>query len=372
MVLRGLAVALMMSSIWVGTPARSASTELVLTPVGVYAAPVALATRPGEDAIYIVEKVGLIRAIRGGIPDPVPVLDVSSEVSHGLEQGLLGLVFSPDGARMYVNLTDVSGDTRVYEYAVADGRAVVSSRRQILTADQPFENHNAGHLEFGPDGYLYVPLGDGGSGGDPLGNGQNLGSLFGKMLRIDPTPSGNAPYTIPSDNPFVGVAGARPEIWSYGLRNPWKFSFDRATGDMWIADVGQLLWEEIDLQPASSAGGENYGWNKMEGTHKYRSGIEPANHVPPVYEYGHTGGKCSVTGGYVSRGPATKIAGSYIYGDWCEGSIHALNTSTFVDTDLGLDVPLLSSFGEGPDGELYALSLAGPIYRLDQLPQLPE
>ncbi|HEX9713666.1 MAG TPA: PQQ-dependent sugar dehydrogenase [Actinomycetota bacterium] len=344
---------------------------VLLTPVGVYAMPVDTAIRPGEDAIYIVEKVGLIHAIRGGIPDPIPVLDVSDEVSSSLEQGLLGLAFSPDGTNMYVNLTDPDGDTRVLEFAMDGGVADEASRRELMQLDQPFENHNAGHLAFGPDGYLYGTLGDGGSGGDPMGNGQNIGSLLGSIFRIDPTPTEDAAYTIPADNPFVGVEGAREEIWAYGLRNPWKFSFDRVTGDLWIADVGQNLWEEIDVQPADAGGGQNYGWNQMEATHPYEGGVEPDNHVPPVFEYGHEGGACSITGGYVYRGDAIpSLVGAYLYGDWCEGSVHALRVGEdgAVDEDLGLDVPLLASFGEDPSGEVYALSLAGPVFRIDLLP----
>ena len=369
---RVILLGLLVSSLWTGAPARAVSTEILLTPVGVFAAPVALATRPGDDALYIVEKVGLIHAIRGGVIDPVPVLDVTDEVSTELEQGLLGLAFSHDGQHMYVNLTDTGDDTHLVEYEVADGRAVEASRRDVLVVEQPFSNHNAGTLYFGPDGYLYMPLGDGGSGGDPNGNGQNLGVLLGKMLRIDPRQAGDDAYSIPPDNPFVDTPGARAEIWSYGLRNPWKFSFDSATGDIWIADVGQETWEEVNMRPASSPGGENYGWNSMEGTHPYEGGIEPENHVPPVHEYGQDGGKCSITGGFVYRGSAIpSLAGSYLYGDWCEGSVRALRLEdgeVVSDVDLELDVPLLASFGEDADGELYAISLAGPVFRLDPMP----
>jgi glucose/arabinose dehydrogenase len=230
-------------------------------------------------------------------------------------------------------------------------------------------NHYAGHLAFGPDGYLYAALGDGGDGGDPLGNGQNLGTLSGKIIRIDPTPTETAPYRIPAGNPFVGVPGARPEIWSYGLRNPWKFSFDRVSGDVWITDVGQDAWEEVNFQRHAAGGGQNYGWNEMEGTHPYRDGEAPANHVRPIHEYGHVNRACAITGGYVYRGgriPA--LQGKYVYSDWCEGTIRALRVQDGVvvsDTDLGLDVAAIASFGEDVYGELYALSLAGPVFRFD-------
>lgn len=353
-----------------GPPASGEETPVVaLVPAGVFALPVAMTARPGEDAYYVVEKVGLIHAVRAGVLDPVPVLDVRAEVSDGLEQGLLGAVFEPvEGDVLYVNLTNLAGDTEVREYAMdSNGRAVTESKRLLLLLDQPFDNHNAGHLAFGPDGYLYIPLGDGGSANDPFGNGQNLDTLFGKMLRIDPEPSATLPYTIPAGNPFVGVAG-RDEIWAYGLRNPWKFSFDRATGDLWIADVGQGAWEEINVVRSSSTGGENYGWDQMEGLVTFQGGVEPANHTRPIHVYGHTGGKCSVTGGYVYRGSAIpSLQGWYVYADWCEGSLRALREEGGVvvqDVDLLVDVPLIVSFGEDAEGELYALSLAGPIFKL--------
>ena len=348
----------------------STDGEVQLVPAGAFVTPVGMAARPGEDGYYVVQKVGLIHAVRGGILDPVPVLNVVGEVSTQLEQGLLGLAFSPDGSKMYVNLTDPDGASHIIEYTMDGGYADVSSKRELIELEQPFSNHNAGHLAFGPDGYLYAALGDGGSGGDPEGNGQNLSSMLGSLLRIDPTPSDTLPYTIPETNPFVGTPDAAEEIWAYGLRNPWKFSFDRVTGDLWIADVGQNLYEEIDFQPASSDGGENYGWNSMEGFHPYEGGTEPDNHTPPIFEYDHSGGACSVTGGYVYRGDdVPSLQGAYIYSDWCEGSIHALtyDGTTVTDVDLGLDVPQIAAFGEDSEGELYAISLAGPIFKFSSL-----
>ena len=329
--------------------------------------PLALAVRPDDPALYIAEKGGRVVAIRGGTVDPTPVLDVSSEVSLGGEQGLLGLAFSPDGGSLYVNYTDVDGDTRVVAYAMAGDRADPSSRREVLFVDQPYSNHNGGNLVFGPDGYLYIGLGDGGSGGDPHGNAQSLGTLLGKMLRIDPRPADGAPYRIPADNPFVTTPGALPEIWAYGLRNPWRYSFDRATGDLWIGDVGQSAWEEVDRQPASSNGGENYGWNVREGAHPYAGGGSLPGAVDPVFDYSHSDGGCVVTGGYVYRGRAIPdLVGTYVFADFCLGELEGLRLGggEVVQEQLGVAVGPVSSFGEDAQGELYVLSLAGGVYRL--------
>ena len=208
---------------------------------------------------------------------------------------------------------------------MAGDRADPSSARTVLFVRQPFANHNGGDLLFGPDGDLYVGLGDGGSEGDPQGNGQSLSTLLGKMVRIRPTPNGPAPYEVPAGNPFVGASGARPEIWAFGLRNPWRFSFDRQTGDLWIGDVGQDQWEEIDRQPAGSSGGQNYGWNLTEGDHPYNGASPPPNWVRPVYEYSHDTGGCAVVGGYVYRGAAIPaLRGAYLFSDNCDGRIMGL------------------------------------------------
>ena len=307
-------------------------------------------------------------AIRDGEVDAIPILDLAGDVSLGGEQGLLGIAFSPDGAFLYVNYTDVAGDTRIVEFAMRDGLADVSSRREVLAVVQPYPNHNGGNLAFGPDGYLYVGLGDGGSGGDPQGNGQSLSTLLGKMLRIDPRPTAQGPYGIPPDNPFVGAPGARPEIWAYGLRNPWRYSFDRATGDLWIGDVGQSEWEEVDMQPASSSGGENYGWNGREGAHPFASdGLAPG-WVDPVYDYSHRDGGCVVIGGAVYRGQALpSLAGLYVFADVCLGVLETLriDDGEVAHGQLGLSVPGISAFGEDARGELYVLSLEGGIFRLE-------
>jgi glucose/arabinose dehydrogenase len=328
--------------------------------------PVAMAVRPGDRALYLVEQVGRVRAVRGGRLDPTPVADISDQVTAGGEQGLLGLAFSPDGRYLYLHYTDVEGDHQIAELTMRGGRADPGSQRSLLRIDDPFANHNGGQLAFGPDERLYIAFGDGGGGGDPQGNGQSLGSLLGKILRIDPRPGGGRPYRVPSDNPFVGTDGARPEIWDYGLRNPWRFSFDAATGDLWIGDVGQNAYEEVNREPAGS-GGRNYGWNRREGRHAF-AGERPNGAVDPVIEYGRAGGACTVIGGFVYRGERIRgLRGAYLYGDYCAGWVRAARTSggrVAQQRDLGLEVPSLSSFGADADGELYALSLAGPVYRI--------
>ena len=347
-----------------GVAFRAARVRLVQ--VASLQQPVAMTVRPGDDATYVAEQTGRVRAIRRGRADPDPVLDVSDQIVAGGEQGLLGLAFSPDGRFLYVDFTDRNGDTHVTEFAMRGRRADPGSERLLLQVDQPFANHNGGQLAFGPDRRLYVALGDGGGAGDPNGNGQSLGTLLGKILRIDPRPAGGRPYRIPAGNPFAGRAGARPEIWDYGLRNPWRFSFDSATGDLWIGDVGQNLWEEVNHEPAGS-GGRNYGWDRREGTHRFE-GDRPAGEVDPVIEYGHDRGACTVIGGAVYHGRGVPgLRGAYLYGDYCAGWVAAARPTggkVAEQRDLGVNVPQLSSFGTGPDGELYALSLTGPLYRL--------
>ncbi|MGH8902669.1 MAG: PQQ-dependent sugar dehydrogenase [Egibacteraceae bacterium] len=353
------------------TPGPSAAglpAPLRLTRLGTFEEPLALAVRRDDPGLYVAEKGGRVRVLRGGRVEPTPVLDLSDQVSTGSEQGLLGLAFAPDGRHAYVNYTDRNGDTHIVEFAVDAGRADPATRRELLAVDQPFANHNGGNLVFGPDGLLYAGLGDGGSGGDPQNNGQRLDTLLGKLLRLDPRPRAGGGYGVPADNPFVGRAGARPEIWAYGLRNPWRFSFDRQTGDLWTGDVGQDAWEEIDFVPSGSPGGENYGWNRLEGTDPFR-GFTPGEAVAPVHTYPLSGGNCAVTGGFVYRGsriPA--LQGMYVYGDFCAGRLLGLRRDggRVVHQDLGLTVDGLSSFGEDHDGELYAMSLGdGGLYRID-------
>lgn len=322
-----------------------------------------MAVRPRDRALYFAEKTGRVVALRDGEVAARPVVDLSDEVSQGGEQGLLGIAFSPDGRHLYTNHTDTDGDTRITEWTV-EGVAAVS-RREVLRVDQPFGNHNGGHLAFGPDGYLYAGLGDGGSAGDPFGNAQSLDSLLGKMLRIDPRPEDGRPYGVPADNPFTDRPGARPEIWSLGLRNPWRYSFDRVTGDLWIGDVGQDAREEIDLQRAGSPGGENYGWDLVEGTLPF-DGDDARGLTPPVFEY-DSDPVASVVGGYVYRGRALpSLRGRYVFGDFFDPELRTLRMTggeARVER-LGARVENLASFGEDATGELYALSLSGPVFRL--------
>lgn len=338
-----------------------ASVRVRLRRVGRVEQPTSLAVRPGDPALYVTEKTGRLVRLEGG--RATTVVDLSGEVSGGFEQGLLGVAFSSNGRLVYLDYTDRAGDTRVIEVDVATGR-----RRQLLFVDQPFANHNGGQLVTRPDGTLWIAMGDGGSGGDPLGNAQNLGTLLGKILRIDPRPDGADPYRIPPNNPFVGRSGARPEIWDYGLRNPWRFSFDRATGDLWIADVGQNAWEEVNFEPAG-AGGRNYGWNHMEGSHPFRGRRPPPGAVPPLFDYPRTGENCSVTGGFVYRGARIPgLVGAYVYGDFCAGRLLAVRQEggrVVARGSLGARVSQLSSFGEDHGGELYALSLDGDVWRIE-------
>jgi glucose/arabinose dehydrogenase len=367
-------------------PARAHVPEILLVPLpGAFQTPVAMAQHPDTDDIYVVEKTGTIRRLTGGLVfDPLPVLDVSAEVSTGLEQGLLGMAFSPDGDFLYIHLTDNSNKAHVYEYAWANNAVVAGSRREVLQVNDPFANHNCGTLIFGPDGYLYICMGDGGSAGDPHYNAQRLDTRLGKILRIDPRPSGEAPFTAPPSNPFapdpanpdkIIPQGALPEIWAYGLRNPWKFSFDKATGDLWIADVGQGVWEEVNFTPATSTGGENYGWNHMEGKVLYEGrppgATEPPNHHPPIHVYQHDGVACSVTGGYVYRGADEHLKGTYLFSDWCDGKMRWLqqqNGQVSASGQFSANVPQISSFGEDHDGELYAISLGGTVFKIVPVP----
>jgi glucose/arabinose dehydrogenase len=343
-----------------------ADAQVELQPVATLEQPLAIAVRPGDPALYVAEKVGRVVALADHA-DPRTVLDLTGQLSQGSEQGLLGLAFSPDGSFLYVDFTDINGDTHVTEYRFGDDGAHEGTRREVMFVSQPFSNHNGGGLAFGPDGYLYVALGDGGSGGDPYGNGQSLSTLLGKILRISPRPSDGRPYGIPRDNPFVGRPGAKPEIWDYGLRNPWRFSFDRETGDLWIGDVGQQAWEEIDVERAGSPGGGNFGWNLYEGSHPYQGG-SPGGLTMPVFEYPHDGNVCAVTGGYVYRGTAIPdLAGAYVFGDYCEGQLQAFVLRGDQATShrlLGVRVDGLASFGEDAQGELYVCALSGEVFKL--------
>jgi glucose/arabinose dehydrogenase len=342
--------------------------------------PTAMAVRSGDPTLYVADQQGRVIAVRDGTIRGA-ALDLRRRVTSEGEQGLLGLAFSPDGGRLYVDFTNRRGDTRIEEYAFVPtddggGHAEPTSRRVVLRVRQPQVNHNGGQLAFGPDGMLYIGLGDGGNADDegpghaPGGNGQSLSTLLGKILRIDPTPSAGKPYTIPPDNPFAD-GGGRPEIWSYGLRNPWRFSFDRATGDLWVADVGQNEWEEIDVVPAADGAGRgvNFGWNVFEGSHHFRAGRIPKGSWPPLLELSHDDGNCSVTGGYVYRGTSIPaLVGAYVYADYCNGKLRWVrqeDNRVLAKGSLGVSADSIASFGEDTDGELYVLSQSGGLLRIE-------
>jgi glucose/arabinose dehydrogenase len=324
--------------------------------------------------LFIVEKSGQIWIMENGQRSPLPFLDIRSIVSsEQSERGLLSLVFHQNyitNGFFFIYYTDIFGDTVTARYQVSDNPDIADpdSQKIIFQSEQPYANHNGGHLAFGPDGYLYISTGDGGSGGDPLGNGQNRLSFLGKILRINV--DGQLPYEIPADNPFITFSSARGENWAYGLRNPWRFSFDRANGDLFIGDVGQNTWEEITLLPAGTPGG-NLGWNHFEGNHSFKGDPNQREGlIFPILEYQHTGGHCSVTGGYVYRGKLLpEWNGVYLFGDYCSGVVWGA-----LPDENGLwraqqlyDLPVsLASFAEDQEGELYVVDLNGDIYQLTE------
>ena len=360
-----------------GTPVQGTPPLTSQLLAGGFHSPLDLQAAPGDrERLYVVEQGGRIQVVRSGQLAGTPFLDIASRISSGGERGLLGLAFHPQFAtnrRLFVNYTDRQGDTHIAEFRAASAdQADPQSERQLLFVSQPFANHNGGGLAFGNDGMLYIGLGDGGSGGDPFGNGQSLGTRLGKMLRIDV--DGGTPYAVPSDNPFASRSGALPEIWAYGLRNPFRFSFDRATGDLYIGDVGQNRFEEVDVGVASRRGGENYGWNIMEGNSCYApaSGCSMAGLTLPVLDYGHGDG-CSIIGGYVYRGCRMPgYAGTYFYGDYCAGFVRSfrLENGRAVDQrdwtsaiGRGL-IRNITSFGVDLDGEVYVVDYHGEVYRV--------
>jgi glucose/arabinose dehydrogenase len=371
--LPGLAIATALAAPTMANPATATFTTAVAMPVRV-AAPA------GDDRVFVVEQDGLIKVFdRDGTSRGV-FLDVTTLTNAEGERGLLGLAFAPDYAgsgRFYINYTDLAGSTQVARYRVSTDRdrANPGSAQILLTVAQPYPNHNGGHLAFGPDGKLYIGLGDGGSGGDPQNRAQNTQVLLGKMLRLDV--SGAAGYTIPTDNPFV-TSAPRDEIWALGLRNPWTYAFDSLTGDLWIGDVGQNLLEEIDVQPANSPGGENYGWRLMEGTQCYDppSNCNDGSLTLPIYQYAHGGSpyRCSVSGGAVYRGDRVPgLYGLYLFADYCSGEIWSLSRAngSVVVTDRTAELRPAGGFqnivsiGEDGRGEFYVVDQgANTIYSL--------
>jgi hypothetical protein len=337
--------------------------------------PVLVTSPPGDPRLFIVEKTGAIRIVKDGALLPQPFLEVDSypvfQISD--ERGLLGLAFHPQYAsnrKLYVFYTDPNGDTVVEQYladAADPDRAAATPPELVFFLDDFASNHNGGMMQFGPDGYLYIGLGDGGGAGDQANLAQNVDSLFGKLLRVDVS---TLPATAPADNPFVGGAGD-DLIWSYGWRNPWRWSFDRETGDLYVGDVGQNAWEEIDVEPAGSAGGLNYGWRIREGAHCYNSAsCTTAGLVDPVYEYSHSTGACSAVGGYVYRGcKMPDYHGTYFFADYCLDWVRSFEWTAAGGAGATTDHPGLEgggvvSFGEDADGELYLVRISGEVLKV--------
>ena len=359
------------SEVQIGDPPETTAQIRAVEVASGLSSPLYLTAPPGDARLFVVEQVGRVRIIRNGSVLTRPFLDISGIVASGGERGLLSIAFDPNYASsgfFYVNYTDRAGDTRVERYRVTSDPDVgdQNSAKLILAVDQPYSNHNGGLVKFGPDGMLYIGMGDGGSGGDPQNHGQNRNTLLGDLLRID-VRTGD-PYSIPADNPYRQDPNARPEIWAYGLRNPWRFSFDPPSGQLYIADVGQNQWEEINAVPAN-APGLNYGWRIMESAHCYNpSNCSSSGLVAPVHEYSHSDG-CSITGGYVYRGTRmSALAGHYFYADYCRGWVRSFRVSNgrAVDhRDWLTGLGSITSFGVDAVGELYVTSGNGRVYRLE-------
>ncbi len=361
-----------------GTVAPRANVDIATVEFARAEQPIGVVSRRDDQTLYVIEKPGRIRAYRNGAFDPTPVLDIVERVDSANERGLLGLAFSPTARDLlYIDYTDTRGVVHVSEVPF-DGRVADMSReRVLLKIPKPFNEHNAGTLSFDRNGLLYIAIGDGGSSGDPKGNAQRVDVLLGKILRIDPKPSANLPYSIPPENPFAGrgasslgtvkAVKARPEIIAFGLRNPWRAAVDADTGDVWIPDVGESKVEEINRIPAGSNSAANFGWSLREGRQSFK-GPRPKNAVDPVFDYPHADGRCSVVGGVVYRGSAiAALQGRYVFGDVCSGRVQVLDDpmpGRGRATDLGARVSYLTSFGVNPDGELIATSLEGGLYRL--------
>ena len=360
----------------------AASIKLTLISGSLSQPVLAIGARDGSNRLFVVEKTGRIRIVKGGAVLATPFLDISAGVSTGGEQGLLGLAFHPSyrtNGKLYVNYTDRNGDTVVREYrasATDPDRVGSGTGRTIIRIKQPYGNHNGGMIAFGKDGYLYIGMGDGGSAGDPGNRAQSTGSLLGKMLRVNVnTHTSTRQYGIPSTNPYVGKAGL-DEIWQRGLRNPWRFSFDRSTGDLWIGDVGQNRYEEVDhaVRTTTGAGrGVNWGWRVIEGFHCYSpaTGCSTTGRRLPLLEYSHASGRCAVTGGYVYRGTTIPaLVGWYVYGDYCSGEVWTVSaTSASRPAPVRLlgagSGRMVSGFGQGDAGELYICDLNGSLWRID-------
>ncbi|TVR20996.1 MAG: hypothetical protein EA389_15700 [Ilumatobacter sp.] len=354
------------------TPGFDGDPQVTFTEIVQLQQPLGLGIRPDDPTLYLVEQPGRVTGVNPGTGDTRVVLDITDLTVARGERGLLGLAFSPDGSLAHVNHTDAdTGATIVAEYTVTDdGMFDPASRRVLLDIPQPYANHNGGHVVTGPDGLLYIGMGDGGSGGDPERLALDLTTLQGKLLRIDPTPSADLPYTIPDDNPWVGADDALPEIFAIGLRNPWKFGFDPETDDLWIADVGQNRFEEINHVPAPTDGtvagaGLSFGWSAFEGTERFNDDVDPDGHTDPVLTYDHSQGECSISGGAPYRGEAIpELVGGYVYSDFCSGRVFALDLAGGRNLLLG-QLTSVTAVLPGPDQELYVISQNGPVHRID-------
>jgi glucose/arabinose dehydrogenase/soluble lytic murein transglycosylase-like protein len=353
-----------------------AALAITLTPIASVTQATDITARPNDTSLYVTEQVGRIRRLRRDSNgqftlDDAAVLDITSDVTAGGEQGLLGIAFSKDGTKLYFAFTNRGADQQVDEVTLDGDRVVDGSRRTLIVVPDFAANHNGGDLILGPDGFLYYTMGDGGGGGDPHKSGQDPTDLLGDIMRIDPTqPSGGKAYGIPPDNPFADGKNGAPEVWAYGLRNPWRISFDRSTHNLWIGDVGQGEIEEVDFLATGTGAGTNFGWSAVEGTHPFNASAAPAGAVAPIYEYSHSGGRCSITGGFVYRGKAIPaLAGTYLFADYCDGELNGLQRAADGSVqlnDLRVRVAGPSSFGEDNDGELYVVSnMDGSIERID-------
>ncbi len=360
-------------------PPTTQSADLKLTSIGTFNRPDLVTAPPGDPSrIFVVEQAGVIRVIDDGVLQAAPFLDISDQVQEANETGLLGLAFAPDYATsglfyVYFNRHEGNGNVYLEEFhrsSTNPDEADPYSARVVLTIVKPWENHNGGMLQFGPDGYLYVAVGDGDSGvlNPPGAFAQTLDDLLGNVLRIDPRESGDQPYTVPDSNPFVGVEGARPEIWSYGFRNPWRFWVDQVSGDLYVGDVGEGVREEIDYQPAGK-GGLNFGWPCFEGTVVFDSTATCLDPVAPLYDYNHNTNLCAVIAGVVLHDPRLPaLDGDFLYSDLCGGEIMAMHVKDGAlasNDDLKLNVPGADSFGMDALGRAYVISVDGPIYRID-------
>jgi len=345
---------------------------VALFEIGRFDQPVDVASRPGFADVYVAEQPGRVIAVTDLSTDTV--LDITDLTDASGEQGLLGLAFHPTADLAYVNFIDANGDTVIAEFPIdpATGLFDRDSFREVLSIDQPYSNHNGGQLAFGPDQLLYIGVGDGGSGGDPQRHALDLSSRLGKILRIDPTADGDEPFTVPADNPFVGDDAADPTIWAFGLRNPWRFSFDPDTGDLWIGDVGQGDFEEINHSVATdrtdAARGANFGWSAFEGFERFNDDQSVDGALAPLFVYDHADGRCSVTGGSVARGDAVPdLAGWYLFGDYCTGQIWALDPTAPPTEPRVVEVAELkglAAIARGPERDLFAVSNGGAVSRI--------